>query len=168
MAINNLKHGQFRLSFCVGIALAFMILFVYLRPIYVNPLGAALEHQVCKTVGQHGSATSPPSASHEAQGVLSHPAPAISRPAPAMSHFDPDWTFNATRDERVFGLSLEQCDASFPMLFNEINRATQYQLRRQNKVTPEDLDISWAEHGLVRAMIVDQQVRYFSSSIFAL
>jgi hypothetical protein len=122
-----------------------MILFVYLRPTYVNPLGAALEHHVCKTIDEHESPRAPLEDSRAIQDVLSRPVS--------------EWSFNTTRDERVFGLSSEQCDTAFPRLFHEIARATQY--RRKKKVTPEDLDISWAEHALVRAMIVDQQVRYF-------
>jgi hypothetical protein len=144
MANINVKYGRSRLSFCVGIAVAFLILFVYLRPAYVEPLGTALEHRVCKTIEEHENEKPPIEDSRAIQDVLAQPI------SPS------DWQFNTTRDERVFGLSSEQCDAAFPRLFYEITRAAKY--RNHKKVTNEDLDIAWAEHALVRAMIVDQQV----------
>jgi hypothetical protein len=93
------------------------------------------------------------------------PKPTLSQPtSPGSSTISGQhWAFNATRDERAYGLSLEQCNASFPGLFADIDRAVAFR-RVVGKYTADDIDISWKEYGAIRAAIVDQQVR--SVSIF--
>ncbi|TVY17332.1 Protein O-glucosyltransferase 1 [Lachnellula arida] len=81
-------------------------------------------------------------------------------PAPSTApntHEEGQWSFNTTRDERAYGLTAEQCDAAFPGLFTEIDRAIEYR-NKIGKITPDDVDISWKEHGAVRAAIIDQQL----------
>lgn len=85
-------------------------------------------------------------------------------PSPSSDHINeegvPDeavWTFNTTRDEKLHGLSEDQCDAAFPGLYMEIERAVNYR-KRVGSITIEDVDISWKDDGVVRAIIIDQQV----------
>lgn len=58
----------------------------------------------------------------------------------------------------------EQCDAAFPRLFDEIHRAAR--VRRNNHITPEELDGAWRGDGFVRAMIYDGQVRSMWRRVF--
>lgn len=71
------------------------------------------------------------------------------------------WQFNSTRDERAYGLTIEQCNSAFPDLYTEIDRAFEYR-GDIGPIGPEDVNISWAKDGLVRALIMDQQVPYHS------
>jgi hypothetical protein len=68
-----------------------------------------------------------------------------------------EWVFNSTRDAGDHGLRTEQCEAAFPSLFQEIERAASYR-KTVGRITLDDVDISWAKAGVVRAMIVKQQV----------
>jgi hypothetical protein len=87
------------------------------------------------------------------------PKPKISNDQTASSESDlGHWTFTPIRDQRVYTLSPEQCNAAFPGLFTEIDRAVEYR-KKVGMVTPADVDISWKDDGAVRAVILDQQVR---------
>lgn len=77
--------------------------------------------------------------------------------AAPSTHEEGQWSFNTTRDERAYGLAAEQCDAAFPGLFTEIDRAVEYR-KKVGKITPDDVDISWKDYGAVRAAIINQQV----------
>jgi hypothetical protein len=68
-----------------------------------------------------------------------------------------EWVFNSTRDAGNYGLSTGQCDAAFPGLFQELERAASYR-RTLERITLHDVDLSWTKEGVVRAMIVEQQV----------
>jgi len=68
-----------------------------------------------------------------------------------------EWVFNSTRDAGNYGLSTEQCDAAFPGLFQELERAASYR-KAVGRITLDDVDPSWTKAGVVRAMIVEQQV----------
>jgi hypothetical protein len=86
--------------------------------------------------------------------------PSKSTPAP-WSAADPPpqpWAFDHRRDQRNFGLSDEQCDAAFPDLYREIDRAVAWR-RNSNlrNITAADLDVSWKTE-MLRAMIFDGQV----------
>ena len=70
---------------------------------------------------------------------------------------DPDWTFDVQRDGGNYGLNDWQCQAAFPQLYAELNRALAYR-HAEGNITIEDLDISWRDRGLVRAMIYDREV----------
>jgi hypothetical protein len=76
------------------------------------------------------------------------------------------WAFNVTKDERAYGLSPEQCDASFPSLFADIDRAVALR-KGVGKYTADDIDISWKEYGAVRVAIVDQQVKECRDSAYS-
>jgi hypothetical protein len=89
-------------------------------------------------------------------------SPAATSPPAPWSTADPPpqpWSFDHRRDQRNFGLSDDQCDAAFPDLYREIDRAVAW--RRGSglhNITPADLDVSWKTE-MLRAMIFDQQVR---------
>jgi hypothetical protein len=68
-----------------------------------------------------------------------------------------EWVFNSTRDAGNYGLSTEQCHAAFPSLFQELERAVLYR-KTVGQITLDDVDLSWTKAGVVRAMIVEQQV----------
>jgi hypothetical protein len=68
-----------------------------------------------------------------------------------------EWVFNSTRDAGNYGLSTEQCHAAFPGLFQELERAASYR-KTVGRITLDDVDLSWTKAGVVRAMIVEQQV----------
>lgn len=72
-------------------------------------------------------------------------------------HPDHDWAFDYARDRRSHGLSQEQCEAAFPLLYNEIDRAVAYR-RAIGKVSEEDVNAEWRREGIVRAMIRDNQL----------
>ncbi|KAF2399558.1 hypothetical protein EJ06DRAFT_511716 [Trichodelitschia bisporula] len=67
------------------------------------------------------------------------------------------WTFDAARDARDFGLSDEQCDAAFPDFYEEIDRAVELH-RSLGNITIDDLDMSWRRDEMLRAMIFDRQL----------
>ncbi|KAI9667396.1 MAG: hypothetical protein M1821_000211 [Bathelium mastoideum] len=68
-----------------------------------------------------------------------------------------DWTFEAKDHADDYGLGDTQCDAAFPDMYFEIDRAASFWKSRRN-ITLTDVDISWKENGLVRAMIYDRQL----------
>lgn len=97
--------------------------------------------------------------------TTTHPLPSSTElsPAPVQTQISTadkaaQWNFTAARDERAYGLTAEQCDAAFPGLFTEIDRAVEYRKKIGN-ITIKDVDISWKDDGAVRAVIIDQQVR---------
>lgn len=65
--------------------------------------------------------------------------------------------FNTARDSRNYALTTGQCDAAFPGLFFEIDRAVEYQ-KAKGQITAGDIDLSWKEFEAVKALIIDQQV----------
>jgi hypothetical protein len=69
------------------------------------------------------------------------------------------WQFKATRDSKAYGFTTNQCDIAFPGLFAEIERGVQSQKSSGSNITTDDIDISWADSGVVRAMVFDQEVR---------
>lgn len=80
---------------------------------------------------------------------------------PESPPVDPEWTFSPETDGADYGLSDQQCDAAFPQMYAELNRAVAYTHAAGN-ITADDVDISWKESGVVRAMIYDRVVRYDS------
>lgn len=82
-----------------------------------------------------------------------------------ISFLPSNWAFNYARDGRNYGLSDAQCDAAFPELYKEVNRAVAYR-RRVGLVTPDELDVGWRADGIVRAMIHDNQLYIVSASGF--
>ena len=71
---------------------------------------------------------------------------------------DESWEFQAWRDAENYGLSDEQCEAAFPKLFVEIDKAIG---RRRTNITFEDLDSQKQLDGMVRGMVYNGEVRIF-------
>jgi hypothetical protein len=67
-----------------------------------------------------------------------------------------EWRFTFGRDDCDRALDDQDCDASFPGLFEEINRATQF--RGYRIILLEELESIKISNGMVRAMIFDRQV----------
>lgn len=68
--------------------------------------------------------------------------------------FDGIWNFE--RDAKNLLLSDAQCDAAFPGLFKEVDRAVEQ--RRKNYITINEINEIKRDNGYVRGMIYDQQV----------
>ncbi|KAJ5227218.1 CAZyme family GT90 [Penicillium citrinum] len=65
-----------------------------------------------------------------------------------------NWSYPRDRDN--FLLTQDQCDAAFPELFVEIERARNE--RSSNPITFEEIDSIQPKNGYIRAMIYDQQL----------
>ncbi|KAL9077608.1 MAG: hypothetical protein Q9157_003278 [Trypethelium eluteriae] len=68
-----------------------------------------------------------------------------------------EWRFDPTEDAENYGLDDAQCDAAFPAMYFEIDRAAAW-WRSIRDITLEDVDASWKASGLVRAMIYDHEL----------
>jgi hypothetical protein len=82
-------------------------------------------------------------------GRLTPPGSHSASQDPASS---PGTHFDFRRDATNYGLSESQCNAAFPDLFKEIERAVQYR-EKVGKMSVEELDVGWRGDGIVRAMI---------------
>ncbi|KAK3708786.1 hypothetical protein LTR37_011307 [Vermiconidia calcicola] len=67
-----------------------------------------------------------------------------------------DWTFDHRRDARNYGLSEEQCNAAFPLLYKEIDRAVEHRKRIGKDIGIEEVEVR--QRSNVRAMIRDNQL----------
>ena len=68
----------------------------------------------------------------------------------------PAWEFVVSRDANNYGLSREQCNAAFPKLFVEIDKAVKE--REGRNITFEEIDGRDMGNGEVRALLHDGQV----------
>lgn len=73
------------------------------------------------------------------------------------------WTFDSSKDAENYGLDDKKCDAAFPDMYFEIERAAAFWNSIGN-ITIVDVDASWKASGLVRAMIYNRRV---SRNIFS-
>lgn len=75
------------------------------------------------------------------------------------------WTFDADRDRNDHSLTHEQCDAAFPDLYHEIDRARAYWEKRQGKklLTDAQWGIEWSQESGLRAMIYNNQLHIIES-----
>ncbi|KKZ65208.1 hypothetical protein EMCG_08915 [[Emmonsia] crescens] len=64
----------------------------------------------------------------------------------------PRWAFQYRRDDRNEGLSRSQCQAAFPGLFEDVNRAVQF-WKPQGGITRKQLDKIKLQKGMARGMI---------------
>jgi hypothetical protein len=133
-----------------------------LRPPALAPVKPAPSSAVDKSEGPAGKGSG--ASQHlEASKVDSSPLSTTSAVAatPSVSsstETHKEWKFDAARDSRAYGLTTEQCESAFPGLFTEIERAVAYR-KSVGQISPEDIDISSRDPGVVQAMILDQQVR---------
>ncbi|KAM3416007.1 hypothetical protein BST61_g9494 [Cercospora zeina] len=68
-----------------------------------------------------------------------------------------DWQYNWARDGNNQALTASQCDAAFPKLYQEIDRARAH--FNGKKITEKHIELSGGNDGGVRFLIVDSQVR---------
>ncbi|CZT16806.1 uncharacterized protein RCC_02640 [Ramularia collo-cygni] len=67
------------------------------------------------------------------------------------------WSYEWERDGNSHGLNTEQCNSAFPELFREVERATEYW--KDRGVSESDIELFGGNHGGLRVLIHDQQVR---------
>jgi hypothetical protein len=77
--------------------------------------------------------------------------------ANATSEEDESWVFNYRRDGNNYGLDKDQCQAAFPGLYEDIDRARKH-WKKKGKITERDLSSFEMTKGMVRALIHDGQV----------
>jgi len=103
--------------------------------------------------------TTPFAVNHQhSTSINSQPVPGSSNCSHELSTSAKPWEFNATRDAYNYGLSPEQCDAAFPGMWAELDRAVAHR-KNVGNITPAHVTIDWKIDGIVRAMIYDRQVR---------
>lgn len=75
------------------------------------------------------------------------------------------WLFDADRDRNNHSLTLEQCSASFPDLYKEIDRSRAFWKARQGnkKLTDKQWGLEWSGDGGLRAMIWEQKLYIIES-----
>lgn len=93
------------------------------------------------------------------RGFPSRPAPAPTPPKPIKQKGKGKWYFEPERDGINIALGAEQCDAAFPDLYQEINRAVQYWQKRERTISQEDIDVAWRSDGAIQVLIYDNQLR---------
>lgn len=67
-----------------------------------------------------------------------------------------DWVFSFDRDQSDPALSTQQCEAAFPGLFEDIDRAVK--LRAPNPITAQEIASLEVPAGSVRVMIFNREV----------
>ena len=90
-------------------------------------------------------------------GFPARPPPTA--PKPIKQKHDDKWLFDSKRDARNIGLSEAQCNAAFPDLYQEINRAISVWQKREHTIRPEDADIEWRHDAAFQVLIYDNQLR---------
>jgi hypothetical protein len=120
-------------------------------------LGYITFTQVRTPSGEGLSYTLPPS--NELDTPKSAAPPQANAPDKALTQ-TPKWTFDATRDRDNHALTQEQCSATFPDLFHEINRAKEYWKKAQGDkpISFEQINIKWSGDGGMMGMIHNQRV----------
>lgn len=81
-----------------------------------------------------------------------------------------NWTFHPLKDAENFALNPQQCDAAFPDLWFEIDRATSFWKETIGRsITTNDTSLDWREEGAFRALIHRNQLRILETKgIFSL
>jgi hypothetical protein len=129
------------------------------------PAGKHLRVAIFNSESLHAPQTAE-SVSTKEQFTFTPPWANTQKPHFAIGPGNGTWWFDLARDGHNYGLSDSQCDAAFPGYFEETYR-TAAQWKEHRDITVDDVDISWRDDSgreMVRAMIVDRQVRNFRSS----
>jgi hypothetical protein len=79
--------------------------------------------------------------------------------ANATSEEDEAWVFNYRRDGNNYGLDEDQCQAAFPGLYEDVDRARKH-WKKKGRITEQDLSSFEMTKGMVRALIHDGQVSF--------
>jgi hypothetical protein len=90
-------------------------------------------------------------------GFPARPSPAA--PKPVKQKNSDKWLFESERDARNIGLNTEQCNAAFPDLYLEIDRAVGVWQKREHTISQEDIDIKWRGDAVMQVLIYDNQLR---------
>lgn len=69
------------------------------------------------------------------------------------------WSYDPERDHLNIGLTSAQCDAAFPDLYYEIERASKVWKNRKHTIQPSDISIDWRKDAAFQAMVYDNQLR---------
>lgn len=144
ISVTNLHSVYSRLPFLVVLIITLFIFFVYLWSAH-NSEPSVFEHIIYQHLKSYDKVTD--------QSEKQHP---ITNVKPIHTSM---WEFTTTQNDHAVGLSSEQCETARPKIYSEIDRAVNFRKRIGN-ITLEDLAISCAEDGLVRAMIVKKQMRF--------
>jgi hypothetical protein len=83
--------------------------------------------------------------------------------ADKLPTMDLDWRFDFDRDGQNLGLTLTQCEAAFPGLFEDVIRAVD--VRWEKPISKQELDDIELGHGMVRATIFEGKVYPFSQAL---
>ncbi|PGG99360.1 hypothetical protein AJ79_08554 [Helicocarpus griseus UAMH5409] len=79
-------------------------------------------------------------------------------PISSANESSQQWTFQYGRDDRNEGLHRDQCQAAFPGLFEDINRAVEF-WKSRGGITRRDLDKISLRNGMARGMIYEGELR---------
>lgn len=80
-----------------------------------------------------------------------------SKPSEYVTH--ERWAFNTTRDANNYALNYAQCDAAFPNLYAEIDRAVGLRKTALGEIIEEDTLLEWAASGVFRLLIHENKLR---------
>ncbi|KAK2789842.1 hypothetical protein FQN53_001205 [Emmonsiellopsis sp. PD_33] len=75
----------------------------------------------------------------------------------------PHWSFQYGRDDQNVGLTRDQCQAAFPGLFEDVNRAVDF-WRPRGGITPNHLDQIALRNGMARGMIYDGELHVVATN----
>lgn len=70
-----------------------------------------------------------------------------------------EWSYEPERDSRNIGLNRAQCDAAFPDLYYEIERAVEVWQKRKHQISQHDIEISWRKDAAFQVLVQDNQLR---------
>lgn len=87
------------------------------------------------------------------------PSTVVSIPQQAPSSQPSHIIFDANRDATNVALSRQSCEASFPDLYHEVDRAVDYWHGRNHIITLEDVDLSWRGDAMFKVLIHDNELR---------
>lgn len=89
--------------------------------------------------------------------------PEATEPKPVEESNHNTWLYEPKRDARNVGLSREQCDAAFPDMYEEVNRAVGVWQQREHTISPADIDMEWRADAAIHVLIYDNQLRVIRS-----
>lgn len=72
------------------------------------------------------------------------------------------WSFDYRRDSNNYGLTATQCADAFPLLYQEVDRAVNYE-RRSGNVTEKDVEDAWFQNEAVKVLIYENQLHIINA-----
>ena len=92
-------------------------------------------------------------------GFPTRPIPSSPKPLKQPKGKSDTWFYETERDARNIGFSQAQCDAAFPDLYYEIDRAVSVWQKREHTISQDDIEISWRKDAAFQVLIQDSQLR---------